>query len=126
MNILINTTNQVTSSENFNEQIRQTITDSMGSHGAHITRIEVHLSDENGGKFGIDDKRCLIEARMEHMKPVAVSHNAANFLLAVQGATERLHRSLEHIIGRRESQRDHKNLNERIVSADVETEGFTD
>ena len=119
MNILINTANQVKSSENFNEQIRQTITESLGSHVAHITRVEVHLSDENGGKFGTDDKRCLLEARLEHMKPVAVSHNAANLLLAVEGATEKLHRSIEHIIGRRESQRDHKNLGERLITEDA-------
>jgi len=126
MNILINTANQLKSSENFNEQIRQTITDSMGSHGAHITRIEVHLSDENGGKFGLEDKRCLLEARLEHLKPVAVSHNAANLLLAVEGATEKLNRSIDHIVGRRESQRDHKNVNERLVHEEIETEGFTD
>ncbi len=125
MNILINTTNHVTSSENFNEQIRQTITDAMGGHVTHITRIEVHLSDENGGKFGLDDKRCLIEARIEHMKPVAVSHNAANFLLAVEGATEKLHRLIEHAVGRRESQRDHKNLNERLSGEGFETQDLT-
>ena len=30
-----------------------------------ITRVEVHLSDENSDKkFGTDDKRCLLEARL--------------------------------------------------------------
>lgn len=124
MNILINSANQIKSSENFNEQIRQTIADSLGSHVAHITRVEVHLSDENGGKFGVDDKRCLLEARMEHMKPVAVSHNAANLLLAVVGATDKLNKSIEHIVGRRQSQRDHKDISEHIVSEETETEEY--
>lgn len=126
MNILINSANQIKSSENFNEQIRQTIADSLGSHGTHITRIEVHLSDENGGKFGVDDKRCLLEARLEHVKPVVVSHNAANLLLAVEGATEKLNKSIEHIVGRRQSQRDHKSVSEHLVPEEAETEGFTD
>ena len=32
---------------------------------AHITRVEVHLGDENAGKRGSDDKRCMMEARLE-------------------------------------------------------------
>lgn len=30
-----------------------------------ITRIEVHFGDENGEKFGKNDKRCLLEARLQ-------------------------------------------------------------
>lgn len=126
MNIFINTANDLKSSENFHEQIRQTITDSLGSHGAHITRIEVHLSDENGGKFGIDDKRCLLEARIERMKPLAVSHHAGNLLLAVEGATDKLNKSIEHIVGRRQSQRDHKSVSEHLIQEGTDSESFTD
>jgi hypothetical protein len=36
----------------------------------------VHLADENSDKFGINDKRCLIEARPVNMQPVAVTNHA--------------------------------------------------
>jgi len=29
---------------------------------SHLTRVEVHLSDENSDKSGLRDKRCLLEA----------------------------------------------------------------
>jgi hypothetical protein len=41
-----------------------------------VTRLEVHLADENSDKFGINDKRCLIEARPVNMQPVAVTNHA--------------------------------------------------
>ena len=41
-----------------------------------ITRVEVHVSDENGDKQGQNDKRCVMEARRGR-QPVAVTHQAA-------------------------------------------------
>lgn len=41
-----------------------------------VTRIEVHLEDMNGDKGGKNDKKCVIEARIEKKNPVAVSSNA--------------------------------------------------
>ena len=38
-----------------------------------ITRVEVHLSDENALKSGTDDKKCLIEVRMENRQPISVT-----------------------------------------------------
>lgn len=37
-----------------------------------ITRIEVHLSDQNADKEGPDDIQCKIEARIEGKQPVMV------------------------------------------------------
>jgi ribosome-associated translation inhibitor RaiA len=38
-----------------------------------ITRIEVHLGDENSGKFGLNDKKCLIEVRLANKQPLVVT-----------------------------------------------------
>lgn len=65
-----------------------------------ITRVEVHLSDENGHKSGQDDKRCVMEARIEGRQPTAVTHQAANLDQAVNGAADKLQRSTESTLGR--------------------------
>jgi hypothetical protein len=67
-----------------------------------ITRIEVHLSDTNGPKHGSHQKRCVMEARVGGLRPLAVSHEAPNLLEAVEGAADKLKRSLEHAIARRD------------------------
>jgi hypothetical protein len=43
-----------------------------------------------------------MEARVGGLRPLAVSHEAPNLLEAVEGAADKLKRSLEHAIARRE------------------------
>lgn len=66
----------------------------------HITRIEVHLSDENGNKQGGHDKRCVMEVRLEKHKPIAVTEEAGTLNEALHGATEKLKHAMEHLLGR--------------------------
>lgn len=65
-----------------------------------LTRVEVHVSDENGAKAGDDDKRCQIEARPKGHQPLSVSHKAASLDQAVDGAAEKMRHALEHLIGK--------------------------
>jgi hypothetical protein len=53
-----------------------------------VTRSEVHLADENSDKSGINDKRCLIEARPVN-KPV-VSYHADTTEKAFHGALDKI------------------------------------
>lgn len=62
----------------------------------HITRVEVHLSEEGSQ----NDKSCMIEARLEGRQPVAVSDHAATLDQAVDGAAGKLARLLESTVGR--------------------------
>lgn len=66
----------------------------------HLTRIEVHISDENAGKSGQRDKRCMMEARPAHQKPVAVTHEAATVDEACAGAAKKLRSLLETHFGK--------------------------
>ena len=70
-----------------------------------ITRVEVHLSDENAGKSGGADKRCTLEARLVHHQPVAVHHDGANQDEAFRGASEKLKRLVEGTLERARDQR---------------------
>ncbi len=67
-----------------------------------ITRVEVHLSDVNRLKGGADDKRCVMEARLGGLQPVAVTHLAGSLPDAIDGAAEKLKKSLESTLGRLE------------------------
>ena len=68
--------------------------------GNQIARVDVHLSDENSIKGGVDDKKCTLEARMHGHQPVAVTHQAETMEKAVHGAADKIRRTIERTIGR--------------------------
>lgn len=100
MQIQINTDKNVTGSEELILSSTSLILDELGRFSQHITRVEVHISDENGVKNGVNDKRCLVEARLAGMKPIAVIDTANTHEQAVFGAIDKLIASLEKITGR--------------------------
>jgi hypothetical protein len=100
MKIQFNTDKNVNGDEELRESLTSVLSDSLRRFKNHVTRLEVHLSDENGGKSGPDDKRCLLEARMEGRKPIAVTDQADSFIEAVSGAADKMKLALDSIIGR--------------------------
>ena len=76
------------------------ISEGLSRFSDQITRLEVHLSDENSLKEGLNDKRCLLEARLEGRQPIAVKNQANNLEQAVVGAVDKLKVSLDTKIGR--------------------------
>jgi len=62
--------------------------------------VEVHLSDVNSDKGGQNDKRCMMEARLEGRQPTAVTHQATTLDQAIDGATDKLKRSIERTLDR--------------------------
>ena len=100
MQIQVNTDHNIEGHEKLVAQVEATVIDSLSHFSAHITRVEVHLSDENGGKNGQHDKRCMIEARLEGRRPTAVTCDAATVTQAVDGAADKLKSSLESTLGR--------------------------
>jgi hypothetical protein len=65
-----------------------------------ITRVEVHLSDENGQNRGGRDQRCMMEARVQGRQPLAVTDQAESLEQAVAGAAGKLARLIESTLGR--------------------------
>jgi len=100
MTIQINTDKNVSVDENYGNQLEALLTEELGRFEEHITRIEVHLSDENGNKDALDDKKCLLEARLKGRQPIAVSAVGDTYDQAVNGAVDKLQTSLNTIIGR--------------------------
>ena len=70
-----------------------------------LTRVEVHLNDENAGKSGAQDKRCQMEARIKGHQPLSVTHKAESLDLAVDGAADKLLRAITNLSGKLEKKR---------------------
>jgi len=100
MKIQFNTDKTINGDEKHEHHFTSLITKELKRFESHITRIEVHLSDENGGKEGLNDIRCLLEARLEGRQPIAVSCQDNTVEFAVSGAIDKLKASLETILGR--------------------------
>ena len=101
MTIQFNTDHNIEGSERQNAYFTTLISESLARFDDRITRLEVHLSDENGNKEGSNDQRCMIEARLEGLQPVAVSNHGDTAEQAIKGAITKLKTSLDTIIGRR-------------------------
>jgi ribosome-associated translation inhibitor RaiA len=101
MQIQLNTDENIDGREALSNQVKAEIHSRLDRFSEHITRIEVHLSDEDGRKSGNADKRCLIEARIEGRQPEVASEQATTLESAVSGAVRKLQHVLETSLGKR-------------------------
>lgn len=106
MQVLVNSDHHFVGGEDLTERVQGVVEDRLGRFEGRITRVEVHLHDLSGGKPGERDTpqkpRCLMEARVGGMKPIAVSHEAPILIEAIQAAADKLARALEHALGKRQ------------------------
>jgi ribosome-associated translation inhibitor RaiA len=116
MQILTNSDGLRGGGEATNNTVTAMVEAGLGRFSTHVTRVEVHMTDQNGGKGGKDDKRCVLEAHLEGRKPVAVVENAANMKQAVQGAIDKLVRMLDSTVGKMNEHR--RNLPAAPVAED--------
>ncbi len=98
MTIQFNTDKNINGTEKFAAPYVTQIEAELRRFSHYITRIEVHLSDEDGNKDGHNTKRCLLQARLERRKPIAVSNQADTLDQALGGALDKLTASLTTII----------------------------
>lgn len=91
----VNTDKHIKNSERLLEYCKSMIESELDRFAEHITRVDVHLSDENGTKGGDDDKRCLIETKLKGKSPIAVKNTAANIDDAISGAIDKITKVLE-------------------------------
>lgn len=100
MTIQFNADKNLTLHDDFRNKLSSHLSEKLSRFSEHITRLEVHLSDENGHKNGQNDKKCLLEARVEGRPPVAVTASAENYEMAVDAAIDKIKSSLDTIFGR--------------------------
>lgn len=100
MQIQFNTDNNVEGRDKLVRQVEAEVQATLGRFSDQLTRVEVHLSDENASKGGSGDMRCMMEARPAKQQPVAVTHHAATLDEAFAGAAQKLEQLLESKFGR--------------------------
>lgn len=101
MHIQISTDSNIEGGNALTQKLEAVVRDTLDRFSEQITRVEMHLSDENSdSKLGASDKRCLLEVRLAGRQPIAVSHQALNLEQAVVGAAEKMERSLDSTLGR--------------------------
>jgi ribosome-associated translation inhibitor RaiA len=106
MQIQINTDRNIEGREALAAQASGVVENALSRISDRITRVEVHLSDENSDKKGGNDNmRCMMEARLEGRQPIAVTHQAATLDQAVHGAADKLTRLIESTLRRLRDQK---------------------
>jgi len=99
--IQINTDKNIAGHEALAHSVETILEQVLARFSDQITRIEVHLSDNNSAaKSGMADKRCLLEARLAGRQPASVSEQAQTVDQAVRGAAQKMVSSLESEMGK--------------------------
>ena len=117
MQILVDTDHKVEESEEFSHRIEGRVRTALHRYADQITRVEVHLSDENGAKSGGQDKTCLMEARAAGHQPLTASNDAATLQGAFDGAAKKMAHLLESTVGQ---------LHHHKGDASIRTENVTE
>lgn len=100
MTIQFNSAHNIQANEKLKAPIIALLSEKLNRFSQHITRLDVHLSDENGHKEGINDKRCLLEAHLDGMQPLVAKNDGHTYAHAAEGAIDKLKSSLHSTLGR--------------------------
>jgi len=100
MQFQFNSDSSVMGTENVAERIEAQLRQKLARFEDRLTRLEVHVSDENGRKGGADDKTCTIEARPRGDRPIGVTEHAADVDAAARKAANTMVQRLERVLGK--------------------------
>ena len=120
MHIQINTDHTIEANEALSAHVSSVVESALKSFSEHITRVEVHLNDEIGAagshKVGHNDKRCMMEARLEGRHPLAVTAHADSLHQSVDHAAGKLARLVESTL---EKQHNHRPLHNKATPDEI-------
>jgi hypothetical protein len=105
MKIQVNSGKNVATDARTTRLIEDKVKQALKNFAGRLTRVEVHLSDVNSHKFGVQDKRCLIEVRPARHRPLTVRSAGRTPAGAVRDALTKLRSSLHTFYGRLEAKR---------------------
>lgn len=101
MQIQVRTDHNIDGHEKLSAWVQGVIEQGLATANGRITRVEVHLTDENAGKKnGTADMRCVMEAHVAGRPPVVVTENADTIHVAVTAAVGKLDRLIDHTLER--------------------------
>ncbi len=88
------------STEAISARVEAEVANALKHWQERITRVEVHLHDDNGPLKGGVDKRCTMEARLAKQTPVFIEHSARDMYEAITKAAGKLERAVRRHIER--------------------------
>jgi ribosome-associated translation inhibitor RaiA len=100
MLVQILTDNHIRGGGELAAEIQTSVEDALSRFAPQVTRVEVHLADENSHKGGDSDKTCSLEARIAGLQPIGATGSGANLDQAVSGALDKLVAQLDRKLGR--------------------------
>lgn len=114
MQVQFNSDSSVMGTENVAERIEARVREKLERFAERLTRVEVHVRDENGSKGGADDKACMIEARPRGGRPMGVTEHASTVDDAARKAVNTLAKRLRRHFGK-ESAHSHEQRPEKAM-----------
>jgi ribosome-associated translation inhibitor RaiA len=103
MEVIFNTDKNIEGKERIESYFKNQLSEDLDRFSDRLTRIEVHVSDENASKSGEADKKCVIEARPVGLKPLAVTAFEDTIEKAIGSASQKMKNSLTKLIGKLQS-----------------------
>ena len=100
MQVQFNSDSSVMGTENVAERIEAAVRTKIARFTERLTRLEIHVRDENGPKHGADDKACTIEARPAGGRAIGVTEHASTVDDAARKAAHTLAQRLERHFGK--------------------------
>lgn len=95
MQIQINA-GDVHTSESIQQRVEQELEAALDQWRDRVTRVEVHLHDDDGPKHSDTDKRCVMEVRLAGRQPMVVEHSCDDMYTSIQAAASKLRK----VVGR--------------------------
>jgi len=100
MQVQVNTDDHIQGGESLAQWVNDETVSRLSRFRDHITRVEVFMTDLDGSKSGVKDKRCRLEARVANRQPVNVTADADKMATAFIDAVDKLTRALDTDLGR--------------------------
>ena len=100
MLVRVITDNHIHGGEELKGDVENSVENALRRYGAQITRVEIHLADENSKKNGGLDKKCTAEAHVAGLQAISATAHGDNIAQAVNSALDKLVAQLEHKLGR--------------------------
>ncbi|MDJ1017060.1 MAG: HPF/RaiA family ribosome-associated protein [Paracoccaceae bacterium] len=105
MDIHVSTDNFIQGDERVVEVAEMAVENDLGHMKDWLTRVEVHLKDQNADKHGPDHIRCTMEARPRGLAPMAAHADASDIPAALKGAASKLRQRLQSAHSKRDPHR---------------------
>jgi len=99
MQVQVHTDNHILSDLRLQEYAEGAVAGAFERFADRVTRVEIHLADENGSKEG-GSVRCSLEVRLAGHEPVGVTHQETHVKEALAGALNKASKVLGGILGR--------------------------